>query len=61
MFFLKTLDLFETLTWDEIKLRLDKRFMSHILVLQDAMEFLELAQGDNKGFLAIYGQDFKQM
>jgi hypothetical protein len=35
--------------------------MLHHLVLQDGMELLELTQGDDKGSLATYVQDFKQM
>jgi hypothetical protein len=35
--------------------------MSHHLVLQDGMEFLEFTQGDNKGSLTTYVQDFNRM
>jgi hypothetical protein len=35
--------------------------MLHHLVLQDGMELLESTQEDDKGFLATYVQDFKQM
>ncbi len=44
-----------TLTWEEFKLRLDKRFMPHHLVLQDGMEFLEFTQGDNGGSRGQWG------
>jgi hypothetical protein len=57
----KTPNLFETFTWEEFKLWLDGRFMSHHLVLQDGMEFLEFTQGDNKGSLTTYVQDFNRM
>jgi len=35
--------------------------MSHHLVLQDGMKLLELTQGDNRGLLAAYVQDFNRM
>jgi hypothetical protein len=54
----ETFDLLHTFTREKFKLRLDKRFMSHHLVFQDGMELLELTQGDNKGLLAPYVQDF---
>ncbi|CAM6014561.1 unnamed protein product [Sphagnum balticum] len=57
----KTLDLFETLIQEEFKLWLDGRFMLHHLVHRDGMEFLELTQGDNKGSLTTYVQDFSRM
>ncbi len=40
---------------------LDGRFKSHHLVLRDGIEFLELTQGDNKGSLTTYVQDFNCM
>ncbi len=35
--------------------------MLHHLVLRDGLELLELTQGNNKGFLATYVQDFSRM
>jgi hypothetical protein len=35
--------------------------MPHYLVFWDEMELLELTQGNNKGFLATYIQDFNQI
>jgi hypothetical protein len=40
---------------------LDKRFTSHHLVLWDGMELLELTQGDDKGSLVAYIQNFNCM
>jgi hypothetical protein len=36
-------------------------FTPHHLVLWDGMELLELTQGDDKGSLAAYVQDFNRM
>jgi hypothetical protein len=54
----KAPNLLETLTWEEFKLQLDRRFTSYHLVLWDGMKLLEPTQGDNKGSLAAYVQDF---
>ncbi len=35
--------------------------MPHHLVLQDDIELLELTQGDDKGLLVVYVQDFSRM
>lgn len=57
----ETLDLLKTFTWEEFKLQLDERFMSHRLVLWDGIELLELTQGDDNGLLATYIEDFNCM
>jgi hypothetical protein len=57
----ETPNLLETLTWEEFKLQLDKRFTSHHLVLLDGMKLLETTQGDNKGSLVAYIQDFSRI
>jgi hypothetical protein len=46
--------LLEVLTWEEFKLQLNEKFMSHHLVLKYMMELLELAQRDGVGSLAHY-------
>jgi hypothetical protein len=57
----ETPNLFETLTWEEFKLQLDRRFTSYHLVFWDGMKVLEPTQGDNKGSLAAYVQNFNRM
>jgi len=37
------------------------RFTPHHFVLQNGMEFLELTQGDDRGSLAVYVQEFNRM
>jgi hypothetical protein len=57
----ETLDLLETLNWEEFKLRLDERLTSHHLVLWDEIELLKFTQGHDIGLLVAYIQDFNCM
>ncbi len=57
----ETSNLFKMLTWGDFKLWLDGKFIPHHLVLRNGMEFLELTQGEDRGLLLAYVQDFNCM